>query len=263
MTLTRPVFELSGWVPEQLLPVWKEARQELVFLSGSAVSSLDDQVYDPQLRDLFSTTREFLEVLTTLKTDPTSVSTPALVALATYMTLVQCKLIDRYMDAAERMTASDEPEAMIEGVNVQWVASVAAYTSLAAVYWIRHAVKKESVQVGNTNAKVFDARTKILPALQKCLTQAETCSGGADFVHNSRVRLWALYVGVMAEYAEHGTSTSGWFHCQYTTQAQSMGLVLWEDVREVLSNFLYSEAVEPHGSLWTPTIQHSFQDPGG
>ena len=263
MSLTRPVFELSGWVSEQLLPVWKEARQELVFLSGSAASNLDDQVYDPQLRNLFSTTREFLEVLTTLKMDPTSVSTPAVVALATYMTMCQCKLVDRYIDAAERLTASDEPEAAIKGVNVKWVACVAAYTSLAAIYWIRHAVKKESVQVGNTSAKVFDAKKRVLPALQNCLTQAETCSGGADFVHNSRVRLWALYVGVMAEYETHGTSMSGWFHSQYINQAQSMGLVRWEDVREVLSNFLYSDAVEPHGSLWLPTIQHSFQDPGG
>ena len=276
MTLTRPALELAGWVSKQLLPSWQEARRSIPPLSGIARSGLDPQITDQPLRRLLTAIREFLEILGIVVADPERIPASTLLSLAGYITVCQCHLVNRYLDVLAvhaQSVDSNHPNPNPTMSNPltsrpAWQASTTAYASIAAIYWTRQAIKVENVPVGS--ARVFNAGKTLLPALRRCVTAAETYSNGLDAQENARLRLWALYIGAMAEQAHdhgHGQSSRvaegedtemtrglGWFAREFAAQVIRMGLAMWSDVRRVLQGFLYSDSLQPHGSSWVVDV---------
>ena len=101
--------------------------------------------------------------------------------------------------------------------------------------------------------------TNIIPALKKAMIRSDLGSDGLDAMVNSRMRLWALYVGAFAEQhlgrvfkmrTPDLTSEDRWFTNELFLQARRMNLLVWSDLRQVLRGFLYSDSLEPHGSTW-------------
>lgn len=268
MSLTKPAFEVSGWVSQQLLPSWRQARRELPPLSGNASSDLDPTVSATPLRGLFVAIREFSEIQSMVASDPNSVPPSSLVSLASYMLACQCQILERYLNILPRTAVYDDHLQAVSSANetpglstaaevkARWLACALAYACLAAIHWTRHAIKIENVPIGqdedeSNKIRVFNAGKTILPTLRQTLIKTDLVSMNRDATQNARVRLWALYVGAMAEWTDVQPSPTGkWFSGHFATQARNMGLILWSDVRKVLRGFLYSDHLRPHGSEW-------------
>ena len=275
MTLTRPVFESSGWVSKQLLPGWQDARRTVPPLSGNARNGLDLQVTDQPLRRLFIALREFLEITGLVASDSGCIPASTLISLASYITVCQCHLVNRYLDLLASLPPSADSNILIPdpvtssflASQTNWQASTTAYVALAASQWTRQVIKIENVLVGSS-ARIFNAGKTILPALRRCMIAADAFSNGLDPIKNGRLRLWALYVGALSERAsdsslpvgeeeDHAPGMRrqlGWFTHHFALQLNRMGLVMWSDVRRVLQGFLYSDSLQPHGSAWVVDV---------
>jgi hypothetical protein len=78
---------------------------------------------------------------------------------------------------------------------------------------------------------------KILSDLRRKLTESK-----GDEAENPRLRLWAFYVGSLAENVHPvRAGEEGWFTVEYDMQAASLGAADWEDARRVMKLFLHSD----------------------
>jgi hypothetical protein len=255
--LTRPIFDFGGWVAEQFLPGWQQALKDLPALSGQAERSLDGTMGDEKLRDLFITMREIVEILAMVTSDP-SITTPSTqISIAQWMIVCQGQLIDRYVDVMDAMdTNSPISPGPVASFEHNWSCYTVAYLSLAALWWTRCLEKMENAPTAPSTT-IFNGN--IIPSLRAALIQSDLLSDGLDALIYGRVRLWALYVGALAEQRAGRalkmrrpgfSAEESWFTKELLLQARRMDILVWSDLRKVLQGFLYSDSLEPHGSTW-------------
>jgi len=80
---------------------------------------------------------------------------------------------------------------------------------------------------------------KLINDMRKKLVESEREGEQDQF---KRLRLWALYVGTLAEKVPiTGSDSLGWFETNYQTLAAGMGLSGWEDAKRVMRQFLFSD----------------------
>ena len=98
--------------------------------------------------------------------------------------------------------------------------------------------------------------------LKEVLTESEWMVSDDVQRQYNGIRLWALYVGAYSEQAEslstgfHDSAAKQWFNVRLARQANAMGLVSWQQVRERLLGVLHTDVMKPHGSLWfTKTME--------
>jgi hypothetical protein len=255
--LARPIFDFGGWLADRFRPGWQQALKELPALSGQAEMSLERSIDDEKLRGLFITVREILEIRAMVMVDPSISNVATQMSVAQWMLVCQGQLIDRYLDVMDVLNQDSQSDTQpTASFDHKWDNYTKAYLSLAALWWTRRLGRMESAPT-TPFTTIFN--TTIIPALKKALIQSNLVSDGLDAVVNSRVRLWALYVGAFAEqHLGRGlkmkipdlTSEDRWFTKELFLQARRMNLLVWSDLRQTLQGFLYSDSLEPHGSTW-------------
>lgn len=255
--LARPIFDFGGWLSDQFRPGWQQALQDLPALSGQAEMGLEKTINDETLRGLFITFREILDIRNMVMADPSISNVATQMSVARWMLVCQGQLIDQYLDVMNVLDQDPQPDAQpIASCDHKWDNYTKAYLSLAGLWWTRRLGRMENAPTTPFTA-IFN--TNIIPALKKAMIRSDLGSDGLDAMVNSRMRLWALYVGAFAEQhlgrvfkmrTPDLTSEDRWFTNELFLQARRMNLLVWSDLRQVLRGFLYSDSLEPHGSTW-------------
>jgi hypothetical protein len=235
--LTRPLFDFLGWVPDQFSSEWQEAMRCLPSLSSQAESNLDKSSIDEDLHELFIGIREILEFLDLVTFDPSITNMPTQVAIAQWMTIWLGQLLNRYLDTMSALDAGSELHAdPVAWFMYSWSSYTRAYTCLAGLWWTRCFGKMENPPTGPALTVL---NSNIIPALKTALIQSEQLSDGLDSLINSRVRLWALYVGALAEQRAWRVfktrrpgvrSEYSWFTDELLSHARTIDLLTWSDV---------------------------------
>jgi len=243
MFLTRPSFDLDKWIPEIYAPSWNAAAQALPSLSAASTTFLDPSIDSDGLRSLFIMRREATIVWwqSSLNRETPRASPLVMNWLLSRNLISQGRLINHYLDTTERYNDSG-------GLQLDHLCTQ-AYLSLAALLWTR---------AGSTNpvvcgAPLFDAEPNILRYLRSALARSEITLNPSQLAKYANARLWALYVGAGVEQAQAKAGvdpSKGWFNSRLAKQAKLMGLLSWQQVRQVLEGFLYSDHLRPHGSQW-------------
>jgi hypothetical protein len=260
-TLARMTFN-GDWVANLFRPGWQQALKDLPDLSGQAEIGLDKSIKedsDRRLRALFINLRELIEILTLLMLIA-SPRASTQISVTQWFMFCLGQLIDGYVDSIEALGEGTESTSQYITSMHDWDCYTKAYTCLAALWWSRCLLKMENAPTGPASA-IFNASEKIIPALKNALIQSSLHSDGLDDLTNGRARLWALYVGAVAEQhigigrvSRTGRPCLGmeesWFVGELQAQAKKMHLLTWSDLRRVLQGFLYSDGIQPHGSTW-------------
>ncbi len=125
------------------------------------------------------------------------------------------------------------------------------YIAISAVRWSR------SSQGSVCGKNIWAGRS--LAALRPALEQSLRIKGSVDWEKWKEVRLWALYVGAIAERSEAQSTldvSTGWFRNHFARQVRDMGLASWDDVVQILRLFLFdSEAYEAECAWFEDTME--------
>ncbi|KIX95478.1 uncharacterized protein Z520_08995 [Fonsecaea multimorphosa CBS 102226] len=213
---TRPLFPASEWTPGPLSQPWK-ARLLSAGVFGDHAATIDPLVEHALMKAVITDLRELFKAH-----DYTQIhDVPSDDQLLRWKQLrkFDCisRLADHYVNVAIYPHLFQRPLTQ-------------AYTCVAtALMTAMFLGSPEPVRFG----------LKLLTDLRTKLTESVSEDDAAQF---RRLRLWALYVGSLAEQV-HPVSTADerWFREQYQSQSSDMGLLGWEDTKKVMRQFLYSE----------------------
>lgn len=245
LAFSRSAFDLDTWVPQQFAPWYSALTAEMPseVLYEACEKRVDASVAAPIMRSIMTEAAHCLAVFVLTRKDETFAVAKIFVYLRCRVTVCIGRLINHYLDSVALMERDKWQN--IDGLRV---ARVEAYISLAQAYVMRRRAGIDSFRMGD-NVTIFNANPQILIRIRELLEQDEW----NDEERYGRMKLSALFVGAWAEQAG-ATSTSHpeteWFNIKLATQAAKMGLRSWEDVREVLLGFNYSDWMQPNGSTW-------------
>jgi hypothetical protein len=258
MSLSRPAFDYEIWIPEQFGPIWQSARSHLPPLQPTVANGVDPSIEDEKLRAIFVLFRELLEWFVMITIDPSKANTLTWPFLTSRTTTGQARLVDYYLDQMSIVKSLDDvrchtPAKVHASLAAQDSAWISACTALAALYWTRAISKNENIAVGRTSTgpvgTIYEAGPTILTKIRSALTASDE---SLESKHN-KARLWASYVGALADQSNTQgrlDADKSWFNIRFARQAKAMGLFTWNEVKENLTGFLYADHMKPHGSQW-------------
>jgi len=256
ISLTRPSFDLEQWESAHLWETWDEilgAQQKLAYFKYPR--PLDSSLKDIKLRTIFTKIRQQLEIAWLIASYPVLATDFFIAHLSSRILVCEGGLVNHFLDAGEQCPkySSATPS--------ETSASLQMSTSLAGLYWVRRAARHEGLGVASKLSKtgLYNAGPVILQHLKYALVKRdqEEASGEIDVDHSdsageSRLRLWVLYIGVIAERASWscGWPSKAFHNANFVQLAKDMGYTSWPGVCEVLKGFLYEESVDPDASKW-------------
>ncbi|KIW46314.1 hypothetical protein, variant [Exophiala oligosperma] len=213
---TRPLFAAQEWTPGPLSQPWK-ARLLSAGILGEHAAGIDPLVEHPimkavvtDLRELFKT-KEYVHLH----------DVPADDQLLRWQQLRKFDCVARIAD--HHVNLSIYPH-LFQRPMTQ------AYSCIATALMA-------SLVLGSPEPVRFGL--KLIIDLRAKLTESESDSNPANY---RRLRLWALYVGSLAEKVHPVTIEHDmWFTKAYTAQMAEMRLQGFDDVKKVIRHFLYSE----------------------
>lgn len=131
---------------------------------------------------------------------------------------------------------------------------------IMALLYVARRNAHESI-VGGVDIR--DAAPQIMRQLKSSSITAWYACSCAQLTEYEAAFLWIFYVGTIEEKRRElsGRETSGWFATQLWTQAQTMGVENWSQMQCIAKQFLYTNIVDPDGSLWFDDllVQHEWQ----
>jgi hypothetical protein len=243
MFLVRPIWDPFKWLPMVFAPVWVVATSDF-----PPIEQIEDNV-DPSITgaaaEYLGELQRVWEVLRIRKQDgQAAIQSPAVMAwFLSKSYILDGRAVSLYLDVTERLKSQELSNALRSKLLVL------EYTTLAMKYH----VKVLCMDPKMFGEPVFDARGSALRALQVSLEASSRLSNDPFMRRNTNARLWALYVGAMAE---HNCPTPGadphrdWFNTHLAKQAIAMGLYTWQPVKRILLGFFYVEWMTPNGSDW-------------
>ena len=259
ITLSRSVFDLETWVPKQFHESWKQVSDAVPVPYREVSRRLDPSVDDPKLRSILIDLREQYIAFKLLVSGSACAKRISFTSVSIHCVVCYLRLINHYVNVTTQLNSTDTSTK--SSPFSSGYAYIQAYTCLAAVYWAR-TVSMHDTPIGisssGATSMIFEAGPNMLKHLREALLHSE-----ADMeplqpaLVYPRLRLWALYLGATAERAQAGSdmgTEDWWYNNRFFVQAKSMDLRLWQDVRKVLEDFLYTDLIQPDGSLWFETM---------
>ena len=256
--LTRPSFDVEKWVPEVFAPYFKpllDTLPESISLEAMG-KDLDNSVAeDHKLKDIITRLRQALVLYLFSFADPAYAifEYKFFIRYTVYVSLA--RLLHHSLDA-ELLRVKHTLNPTIAGR-----AQVQAFTSLAAILWVRHVATGDNYNAdGEVNETVT---TEFLDTLRARVDVSDWMVSQEMQRSYGNARLWALYVGAYLERAHVARTAScysdseNWFSLRLADQARAMGLASWDSVRERLLLFLHTDVLQPHGSSWFPRLMQS------
>jgi hypothetical protein len=258
MSLTRPSFDVDGWVADVCAPHFKPLADSLptAVKVEAAANGLDPSLDDMSSRSAIIYARHTLAIFLLCIQDQTF-SSPHLFSYMRYLVAVSInKLLNSYMDSLQSIEARADQRRQ-SGANtnhVQLWARVQAYASLASVVWIRFVAMIDNKYV-TRGFTLWKANDMLLERTKQILIDTDKIFDDADQVKYARIKLWTLYVGAYFEQLQarqdgDDNASGHWYNVKLIEQTNVMGLTTWDSVRDVLLGFLHADILEPHGSVW-------------
>ena len=213
---TRPLFPALEWTPGPLSQPWK-ARLLSAGIFGDHTAGIDALIEHPGLKAIFTDLRELFKAYEYVQIH----DVPADDQLLRWHQLRKFDCISRLAD--HNVNLAIYPHLFLRPLTQAYTC---AATSLMTALVLG---SPEPVRFG----------LKLLADLRTKLVESEA-EGDMDQVQ--RLRLWALYVGSMAEKVHPvDAAESCWFQDEYMSHATSMGVIGWEEIKKVVRQFLFSE----------------------
>ncbi|EXJ77724.1 hypothetical protein A1O3_09953 [Capronia epimyces CBS 606.96] len=213
---TRPLFPAREWTPGPLSQPWK-ARLLSAGIVGDHAVGLDPLIEHPAMKAVVTDLRELFKAHEYIQDH----DVPADDQLLRWQQLRKFDCLSRIADHYVNLTIYPH---LFQRPHTQAYACVA--TALMT-----------NMVLGSPEPLRFGL--KLIDSLHKKLDESEAEDGS---VHPRRLRLWALYVGSLAEKVHPvGAGNEGWFETNYRAQAADLGVASWEDSRKVLRQFIYSD----------------------
>ncbi|ETI21908.1 hypothetical protein G647_05978 [Cladophialophora carrionii CBS 160.54] len=213
---TRPLFPASEWTPGPLSQPWK-ARLLSAGIFGDHAASVDPLIEHAVMKAVVTDLRELFKAHEYTQAH----DVPGDDQLLRWQQLRKFDCISRLAD--HDCNLAIYPHLFLRPLTQAYTC---AATGLMAAMVLG---TPEPVRFG----------LKLLADLRQKLVESD--SEGAAAEHR-RLRLWALYVGSLAEKV-HPVSAAeqDWFASKYRVHAESMGVPEWEDTKKVVRQFLFSE----------------------
>jgi hypothetical protein len=246
--LARPAFDFDEWVPLQF-PEYMDGDTSLSEKVNTIVTLqiVDPSIENEKLRDIFIELRKTSEVWKWAISSPLNATGDTFTWPMVHSHVCIGRLMSHYADVA-----SSAKETLIGCFGRR--ENVETCICLAAAYWARCCFSIEAVRIGSWlpggGAVTHDTGWRLLPHLRRILSLDEEPTTNPY----EKVRLWALYVGALAE--QRGSLLSpeieekDWFTQNFMRQASKQGLYSWQDAEQVLKGFLHSQHIQPDGSVW-------------
>jgi hypothetical protein len=256
--LAQPAVDFGEWVPMQF-PEYMDGDKSLFEKVNTIVTSpiVDPSIENERLRDIFVELRKTCEVLKWAMSSPPNATGDTFAWPMVQSHVCIGRLMNHYADAA-----SPAKETLTGYFGRR--ENVEACICLAAAYWTRCCFGVEAVRIGSwlpgRGAVTHDTGWRILPRLRRILALDEEPTENPY----ERVRLWALYVGALAE--KRGSLLSpeieekDWFTQNFVRHASKQGLHSWQDAEQVIEGFLHSQHIQPDGSVWFSLARDSARD---
>jgi hypothetical protein len=218
MFLTRSSFDLESWLSglyrERLDSIRTHLPESMSLTTMER--RLDRSLSSDKLRDIFACENQASSVYLKVRHDPVfrtaddlSLSSADSRFLIRYLTILNMsRLVNHYLDAEDISSSATEPSTVSD-------AQVQAFTSLAAILWIRNYIipnggpkdRGATAPLPSRNApriKLFDSTELLFVRLKQSLIRTKWMAYSRDPAYQkyTRVRLWALYVGALLEQQE-------------------------------------------------------------
>lgn len=213
---TRPLFPAQEWTPGPLSQPWK-ARLMSAGIYGDHSAAVDPLIENQLMKAIITDLRELFKV--DEYTHSHDVPSDDQVLRWRQLRKFDCisRLADHHVDLAIYPHLFSWP--LIQDYSC-------LVTALMA-----------NMVLGSPEPVRFGG--KLIKDIRKKLLESEREGEQAQF---KRLRLWALYVGALAEKVHlTGSDTLGWFETNYQSLAADMGLSAWEDAKGVMRQFLFSD----------------------
>lgn len=212
---TRPLFPAQEWTPGPLSQPWK-ARLMSAGIHGDHSAAVDPLIENPLLKAILTDLRELFKVSEYTRTH----DVPSEDQVLRWQQLRKFDCISRLAD--HHVDLSIYPHLF------NW--------PLAQDYSCIATALMANMVLGSPEPVRFGV--KLIKDLWKKLVESENGGEEAQF---KRLRLWALYVGALAEkvHLQHD-ETERWFDKNYQSLAADMGLSAWDDAKRVMRQFLMS-----------------------
>ena len=243
MFLTRPVFDVDRFLQMVWAPLRAEA-SSYMSTTGPVDDNLDPSV-EGLLADYFQELRIFWGRLAVRDEQGTTdlVSSQVMIWDSSRDLLSLGRFINHYINTKHLINHG------IVSENLQGQLLVQQYLAVAAV-WLVKSLNLNPVVLG---VPIFDAAPVLLPALRASLEKSDNLPYVSCWQRYENARLWALYVGAMAEQAFPLAGIDPcqqWFNARLAEHAVRMELYTWKAVKLVLLGFLYNDRIPPNGSSW-------------
>lgn len=241
MFMVRSVFDYFDWIPRMYAPLHAAVAADLPDFEEIRSRFLHPNIENPVLRRIFVERRESIEMWKLGGCTSEGMSPPLFSWIASRQHTHQGQLITLSVDAlADLEACSTKQDIGRLGAH--------AYLALSALFWTRgngtHAYIY-GVEVYPTQRPNLD---KIRFALEVALEGQEP----SDREKYGDAMLWALFVGAQGE--QRLPDGGRWFRDQLAQLAIERGVFTWQDLRDILTGFLYGDLAHPHGSLWVGKI---------
>lgn len=247
-TLSRPAFD-PKWVQQQLTLLDFTTIERLAGRSiAEACGPVDASITSPSLKAIVTEANHCSAVALLTSKSTAQIYTDNQLTYRFGCRRLACigTIINRYIDSREIMRRNKRNKLnylLPEETRLE------AQICLALLYLMRREAKMDTFWIGAKFA-VFSENCNILLSLKELLQQDE---GNVD-VGYVRVRLFALFVGAWAAYANtkacatYALVEKDWFAANFAAQVTLMGLNSWKVVHEVLVGFHFLEFLQPDGS---------------
>lgn len=253
MTLTRPCFDVRGWVAKRIPNTWEPLLEPDVWQRHHHVQPLDEGIEHPGLILQFCGIRLVQELQGVMLRQPELAFTNADICawLSTRALICEGTLLNHYVDFRDEL-ARKEMLPKQRGSRTL----LEACTTLAALLYVRSLSRTENLGIGSkldmAGSQVYSARRRITTEMRSLIVEWRSTRGSKAKPAEARLCLWMFYIGAMAELATPNESDNGppFFSSLFVHQAQSMGILTWSAVRPILTGFLYTDGFRPHGSTF-------------
>jgi hypothetical protein len=248
MFVKRMVFDTDDdWLETVLQPIWRAAAPHIPVYPTAR--ELDPCIrHNKWLWSSFQVKRQQLLFMAAQADSLDAMSHLQLVWMAqmTRGMLFHSRMIDHYLSVNKRL----KDPALAENEDRDRL-HAEAYLTLAAAQLDRHVgghPKIMGVHVYDTSRmtmclkQALEASTGVGASASASASDGQALPQRASFTRYANARLWALYVGALAETAASSTSTnpSGhWFNDTLASLAATMGIHCWEDLQPIVQGFLY------------------------
>ncbi|KAJ9607000.1 hypothetical protein H2200_009011 [Cladophialophora chaetospira] len=230
MFVKRMIFDEEEWLERVLQPVWDAATPHIPIYPRK---QLDPCISDEWLRSSFEVKRQqFYFMASRAETlDATSHLQLVWMSQMTRGMLFHSRMIDHYLKIGEQLRKPRLSSVEVDELKSQ------QYLALAAAQLDRHVGGHPKI----LGVHIYDT-SRMTMALKHALEANDLSSRRAASRKYRNAKLWALYVGAVAETAARSTNTNpsgNWFNETLACMATAMKIYSWGDLQPILEGFLY------------------------